>query len=63
MHKQELIQAIGELGALSEQEAEQAFKNLLIVKGIVFDAHDGYRITFGGYMDRDVLRRAAIAEF
>lgn len=62
-HRQQLIDAIAKLGDLSAQDAEKAFKNLLIVRGIVFNAHDGYTVTFGGYMDREVLRRAALAEF
>lgn len=58
--KPKMIESIMNLGGLSSAQAERAFSKLIEVKALKaeFDG-SSYKITHGGFMDRDVLRRAA----
>jgi len=61
--RQTMIDAIAKHAELSAQDAEKAFRSLMVVGGIEYDDQDGYTVTFYGYMNREVLRRAALAQF
>lgn len=57
--KQALIEAIAFQGDISTEDAGSVFDLFVKVKAIKFrNAHDGYEITWGGYMDREVIQRA-----
>lgn len=54
------IESIMTLGGLTRSEAERAFQKLKEVGALKLEVHGGgYSVKHGGYMDRDVLRRAA----
>ena len=57
-HRTAMIDAIAKLGDITSEQAEKDLAVFIKVKAIKVTAHDGYIVTWGGYMDRDVIRRA-----
>ena len=56
--KQHMIEAIAEHGAISSAQAEKVLSVFIKVKAVKFGAHDGFMVTHGAFMDREVIRRA-----
>ena len=56
--REAMIEAISKMAGLPRQESEKAFQTLVSIRGIVLNPSHGYEVTYGGYMDREVLRRA-----
>lgn len=56
--KQHMIEAIATAGAISVDQAEQVLAVFIKVKAVKFGAHDGFTVTHGAFMDREVIRRA-----
>lgn len=54
-----MVQAIADLGQLSSQDAERVLAYYQKIRVVKFSVHDGYAVTWGGFLDKDVLQRAA----
>lgn len=57
-HKQSIIEAIAQLGDITVEEAGRVLAVFVKVRAVTVSARDGFQVTWGGYMDRDVIRRA-----
>ena len=54
-----MLQAIADLGQLSSQDAERVLEYYRQIRVMKFSVHDGYSVSWGGFLDKDVLQRAA----
>jgi hypothetical protein len=57
--RESIVQAIADLGQLSSQDAERVLVYYQQIRVIKFSAHDGFAVSWGGFLDKDVLQRAA----
>ena len=60
-HRDSLIQAISDIAGISTERAERVLKVFVKVRAVTFNAHDGYQIKHGAFMDRAVILRAEAA--
>lgn len=56
--KQAMIEAIAKQGRIDQERASKVLDIYKKLKAITFGAHDGYQITHGAFLDRDVILRA-----
>ena len=57
-HRDDLITAIAEAADLSQPEATAVFDLYRRNKAIRFNAHDGFTLTHGAFLDRAVILKA-----
>jgi hypothetical protein len=56
--KPAMIDAIAHNGQITQDQAAQVFDLYRKEKIVKFNAHDGYSVTHGAFLDRDVITRA-----